>query len=98
MVQLAEPEAPATIDASINYYLDNGEKPYTYTGGPGSTDLRSSTTADPHRVAMHNGRPFVDRFALERTASTSCLTTPRCRAFSKRTKSAASTIRRWKRW
>src|SRR6476661_7202241 len=66
MVQLAEPEAPATIDASINYYLDNGEKPYTYTGGPGSTDLRSSTTADPHRVAMHNGRPFVDRFALER--------------------------------
>ena len=66
MVQLAEPEAPATIDASINYYLDNGGKPYTYTGGPGSTDLRSSTTADPHRVAMHNGRPFVDRFALER--------------------------------
>ena len=66
MVQLAEPEAPATIDASVNYSPDNGEKPYTYTGGPGSTDLRSSTTADPHRVAMHNGRPFVDRFALER--------------------------------
>jgi hypothetical protein len=66
MVQLAEPEAPATIDASINYYLDNGQKPYTYTGGPGSTDLRSSTVADPHRVMMHNGRPFVDRFSLER--------------------------------
>ena len=66
MVQLAEPEAPAIIDASINYYLETGEKPYTYSGGPGSTDVRSSTVADPRRVAMHNGRPFVDQFALER--------------------------------
>jgi len=66
MVQLAEPEAPATIDATINYYLDSGEKPYTYTGGPGSLDIRSSTVPDPHRVAMHNGRPFIDRFTLER--------------------------------
>jgi len=66
MVQLAEPEAPAIIDASINYYLETGEKPFTYSGGPGSTDVRSSTVADPRRVAMHNGRPFVDQFALER--------------------------------
>ena len=66
MVQLAEPEAPAIIDASINYYLETGEKPYTYSGGPGSTDVRSSTVADPRRVAMHNGRPFVDQFALKR--------------------------------
>jgi hypothetical protein len=66
MVQLAEPEAPAIIEANINYYRDTGEKPYTYSGGPGSTDVRSSTVADPRRVAMHNGRPFVDQFALER--------------------------------
>jgi hypothetical protein len=66
MVELAEPEAPATIDASINYYFETGEKPYTYSGGPGSTDVRSSATTDAHRVVMNNGRPFVDRFALER--------------------------------
>ena len=66
MVQLAEPEAQASIQATINYYLDTGEKPYTYTGGPGSLDIRSSTVPDPHQVVMHNGRPFVDRFAIER--------------------------------
>ena len=57
MVQLAEPETiPASVEATINYHRDTGETPYTFTGGPGSLDIRSSAVPDPHRVVMHNGR------------------------------------------
>ncbi|PWT88158.1 MAG: methyltransferase [Proteobacteria bacterium] len=68
MVQLAEPDTVtrASIEASINYYFETGETPYTYTGGPGSLDVRSSTVADPHQVVMHNGRLRANEFALDR--------------------------------
>src|SRR5579862_3720421 len=67
MVTVIEPDvAPATIEASANYYRDNGETPYTFTGGPGSTEVRSNQTPDPRTVTMHNGRPFIDRFTLDR--------------------------------
>ena len=67
MAQLAEVDvAPDTIEASVNYILDTGETPYTYTGGPGSTEVRSNGVADPHVVTMHNGRPIAGRLALER--------------------------------
>ena len=49
-------------------------------------------------MAMHNGRPFVDRFALERDGFHFVHHDTKVQSFSKRTKSAASTIRRWKRW
>src|ERR1700761_139607 len=68
MVQLAEIDtAPAAIEASLNYKLDNGETPYTYTGGPGSTEVRSSGTADVRNVTIHNGRLVKEGFALERS-------------------------------
>ncbi len=67
MAQLAEPDlAPDTIEASVNYLLQTSEQPFTYTGGPGSTEVRSNSVHDPHRVTLHNGRPFADRFTLER--------------------------------
>jgi hypothetical protein len=67
MVQVAEQDAaPATIEATVNYLLDTGEMPFTYTGGPGSTEVRTGGTPDPRRVAIHNGRRVVDEFALER--------------------------------
>lgn len=66
MVQVTEQEiAPDTIEASINYLRDTGEQPFTYTGGPGSTEVRSGGTPDPRRVTIHNGRPLADRLALE---------------------------------
>ena len=66
MVELAVKErAPATIEASINYLLETDDKPFTYTGGPGSTEVRSGGTLDPHNVTLHNGRLEVDRFVLE---------------------------------
>src|SRR5436190_14986675 len=67
MVQVLEAEtAPASIEATLNYIADTGEKIFTQTGGPGSTDRRSGGTQDPHRVVIRNGRLQAEDFALER--------------------------------
>src|ERR1700758_1202137 len=58
--------APDTVEATVNYLLDTGEMPYTYSGGPGSTEVRHGGKPDPHRVVMHNGRPHVAEFTLDR--------------------------------
>ena len=68
MAQLVEQDvAPDTIETTVNYLLDTGEQPFTFTGGPGSTEVRSNGVQDPHRVTIHNGRPFGDRFTLDRS-------------------------------
>src|SRR5262245_17870208 len=67
MAELAELEsAPATIEATVNYILDNGEKLFTQTASPGSTDVRSGGTLDPHKVVIRNARLDRDKFALDR--------------------------------
>src|SRR5262245_49208039 len=67
MVAIAAADvAPATIEATVNYLLDTGEMPSVYTGGPGSTVVRTATTSDPHRVRLHNGRLEADRLKLDR--------------------------------
>jgi len=57
--------ALASIQANVNYLLDTGETPFTYTGGPGSTVVVNQGSPDPHVVTMHDGRPERERFALE---------------------------------
>src|SRR5215470_3405488 len=57
---------PATIETTLNYLLDTGEMPSVYTGGPGSTVVRTASTSDPRSVRMHNGRLEAERFALDR--------------------------------
>jgi hypothetical protein len=67
MSDVLEQDAAAdTIQASVNYLLHDGKELFTYSGGPGSTELRSSGTQDPHRVTFHNGRNEADRFVLDR--------------------------------
>jgi len=67
MSQTAELDtAPDTIEASLNYIAANGEKRFTYTGGPGSTDVRTGGTPDPRRVVLRNGRPHAADFTLDR--------------------------------
>jgi hypothetical protein len=67
MVQLAEIDtAPDTIEATLNYIVDDGSKVFTITAGPGGTDTRSGGTPDPRRIIMRNGRPHAGEFALER--------------------------------
>jgi hypothetical protein len=58
--------APVTIEATVNYLHDNGVMPSVYTGGPGSTIVRSESPSDPRRVTMHNGRLETGGFMLDR--------------------------------
>jgi len=48
------------------YIVNNGQKLFTETGGPGGLDRRSGGTVDPRQVVLHDGRPHVPEFALER--------------------------------
>src|SRR5262245_47150231 len=67
MVQVLEQDAAAkAMTATINYIVDNGEKIFTVTAGPGGTDVRSGGAVDPRPVAMHDGRPEAARFELDR--------------------------------
>src|SRR5258708_32312052 len=67
MVQVLEAEpAPASIEATLNYLVNTGEKIFTQTGGPGSTDVRSGGTQDPRRVVIRNGRLQAQDFTPER--------------------------------
>jgi len=67
MSQAAELDVePDTIEATLNYIVDDGSKVFTIVAAPGGSDTRSGGTPDPHRVAIHNGRPLAERFALER--------------------------------
>ncbi|MFZ3360068.1 MAG: CmcJ/NvfI family oxidoreductase [Xanthobacteraceae bacterium] len=62
-----ETKEPSTIEATLNYIVDDGSKVFTVTAGPGGQDVRSGGTPDPRRVVLHNGRPVAKDFALERS-------------------------------
>jgi hypothetical protein len=65
MTQTAELDvAPDTIEATLNYIVDDGKPVFTIVAAPGSSDTRSGATPDPHRVTIHNGRG--KDFELER--------------------------------
>jgi hypothetical protein len=67
MVGIAEPETTVeSIAATVNYFLDTGEKPFTYTGGPGSLDVRTGGGQDPREVVIRNGRREAADFTLDR--------------------------------
>jgi hypothetical protein len=67
MAQTAELDAAAdTIEATLNYIVNDGSQVFTIVASPGGRDARSGATPDPRRVAIHNGRPHTDEFALER--------------------------------
>src|SRR5438552_7992789 len=67
MADIAELDtAPETIEASLNYLADTGEKLVTQVAEPGGRDSRSGGSSETHRVRIHNGRPLADRFEFER--------------------------------
>ena len=98
MSALAELDAtPNTIEATVNYVENNGEQAVHLhrRAGLAPTGARGGTL-DPQQVTMHNGRPHVDSFKLERDGFRFVRhPTRRCRISSTRTKSRASTTRRW---
>jgi hypothetical protein len=66
MSALAELDAaPDTIEPVVNYLVNDGAEVFTYTGGPGSLDVRNGGTPDPHRIVMHNARPHWGEFKLD---------------------------------
>ncbi len=58
--------APDTIQATLNYIVDDGTKVFTITAGPGGQDVRSGGTPDPRPITLHNGRPYAGDFTLDR--------------------------------
>src|SRR5580692_7618198 len=67
MAETAELDvAPDTIEATVNYIVDDGSKVFTIVASPGGSDTRSGGTPDPRRVVIHNGRAHTGDFALER--------------------------------
>jgi hypothetical protein len=67
MAETAELDvARDTIEATLNYIVDDGKPVFTIVATPGKSDTRSDATPDPRRVVIHNGRPHAQDFALER--------------------------------
>jgi len=67
MAQAAELDvAPDSIEATLNYIVDDGKPVFTIVATPGKSDTRSDATPDPRRVVIRNGRPHAQDFALER--------------------------------
>src|SRR5688500_2029081 len=56
-----------SVEAALNYLVDTGEKPITYSDASGGNKNTGHTGQyEAHRVTIHNGRPMIDRFSLER--------------------------------
>ncbi|MGE0035891.1 MAG: CmcJ/NvfI family oxidoreductase [Xanthobacteraceae bacterium] len=64
--QTADSETVPAIEATLNYVKNTGEKLFTYTGGPGSLDVRTGGTVEPQRVTIRNGRRDAKGFTLDR--------------------------------
>src|SRR3954454_350228 len=65
MSALAELDAPQTIEPTVNYLVNDGAEIFNYTGGPGSTGVKSGGTIDPHQATMHNARTHPAEFKLD---------------------------------
>src|ERR1700720_775185 len=59
------PEAIPEIEATLNYFVNDGSKIFTEAAGAGERDKRAGTI-DPHKVVIHNGRLHGAEFELER--------------------------------
>ncbi len=59
-------QQPASVEATLNYIVDDGSKVFTVVAAAGGRDARSGGTPDPRRVTIHNGRPFAKNFVLDR--------------------------------
>src|ERR1700749_2307989 len=63
--QRPAPEAIPAIEATLNYFVNDGTKIFTEAAGAGERDKRGGTV-DPHRMVIRNGRLHGDGFDLDR--------------------------------
>lgn len=54
------------VEASLNYLIDTGEKPATYSTSPGTTPIQHMGRYEGRTVTIHNGRLILDRLSLDR--------------------------------
>src|SRR5437870_8426094 len=67
MADIAELDAPETIEGSLVYLAATGGKLVTEVAAPGGRDRRlSGDNSETHRVKIINGRPLADKFEFER--------------------------------
>jgi hypothetical protein len=59
------PETIPTIEATLNYLIDTGEKIVTEAGAGGTADMRGGKL-DPRRVVIRNGHPLANELVLDR--------------------------------
>jgi hypothetical protein len=57
---------PTVIEAELNYLGPVEGRPYTYTYPPPDGQPRSNISAEPHRMAITDLRPFAHRVSLDR--------------------------------
>src|SRR5690348_2776377 len=68
MNQVLDSEIAAdTIEATLNYIVDDGTKVFTETAAPGGSDVRTGGRPDPRHVVINNGRRHAHDFTLERS-------------------------------
>jgi hypothetical protein len=68
---MARPEkrepSSESVEAKLNYLVDTGEKPVTYSDASGGNKNTGHTGQyEEHEVTIRNGRPLVGRLSLER--------------------------------
>ena len=67
MAKSARHNQPADfVTASLNYLVDTGQKPVSVSAAPGATPTQHTGRYEERAVAIHNGRPILDRLSLER--------------------------------
>jgi hypothetical protein len=68
MAEVLELDAQETLEAPLNYYVDNGEKPVSLVAGPGGVDTRlGGGQSEAHVVTLHNGRRHLGEFDIDKT-------------------------------
>jgi hypothetical protein len=68
MADVLELDAQETLEAPLNYHVDNGEKPISLVAGPGGVDTRlGGGQSEAHMVTLRNGRRHLGEFAIDRT-------------------------------
>lgn len=63
---VAEIETGAFVEGRVNYVIDTGEKPVSDQPKPGTRAPQRSGRYEKHTVRVHDGRPRIDTFDLER--------------------------------
>ena len=54
-----------SVQASLNYLIDSGEKPVTYSTDPGSRLKQGTGRYEERTVTIQDGRPILDRLSLD---------------------------------